>query len=274
MRSIITKRLLRGFVAAALSSVLLSAATMAGPAARVRTPTIVLVHGAFADSSSWNAVIPQLLSDGYEVIAVANPLRGLASDSEYVAGVIKGIPGPVILVGHSYGGAVISNAGAHSDNVKALVYVAGLAPDTGESAFGLVGKFPGSTLGDSLATPVPLAGGSHDLYVKQAAFRAPVAADVPEKRVRLMAATQRPLTDSAGNDPSAEAAWKTLPSWFIYGSADQSIPPAVHAFMAERANSRHTQVVKGASHVVMVSHPIEVARMIREAATSVVASSP
>ena len=231
---------------------------------RLRAPTIVLVHGAFADSSSWNGVIPKLQAEGYQVIAVANPLRSLATDAAYVSTIVKSVPGPVVLVGHSYGGSVISNAAVGNDNVKALVYVAGFAPEAGESTFGLAGKFPGGILGKSIV-PTPLEGGGNDLYVKQAEFRAPFAADIPEAKVKLLAATQRPITEAAGNEPSGEAAWKTLPSWSIYGSADKSIPPEAMAFMAERAKSRHTEVVKGASHVVMVSHPNEVAKMIVEA---------
>jgi pimeloyl-ACP methyl ester carboxylesterase len=238
---------------------------------RLRAPTVVLVHGAFADASSWSGVIPKLQAEGYEVVAVANPLRGLASDSAYVSNIIKGIPGPVVLVGHSYGGSVISNAAVGNDNVKALVFVAGFAPDTGESSFGLNGKFPGSILGDAIA-PTPLGDGKNDLYIKQAGFRAPFAADIPEAQVKVAAATQRPITDAAGNEPSSGAAWKTLPSWFIYGSADMAISPAAHAFMAGRAKSRHTEVVKGASHMVMLSHPAEVARMIREATRAATSS--
>jgi len=240
-----------------------SAAGASNPAA---VTTIVLVHGAFADSSSWNGVIPKLLADGDAVIAVANPLRGLASDAAYVSGVVKSVTGPVVLVGHSYGGAVISNAAVGNANVKALVFVAAFAPEPGESAFGLNGKFPGSILGDALATPVALSTGGHDLYVKQAAFRAPFAADLPAKQASLMAATQRPITEAAGNEPSGEIAWKRLPSWFIYGSADQAIPPKLHAFMAQRAGARRVEVVNGASHVVMISHADAVAKMIREAA--------
>ena len=239
--------------------------------ARVRAPTIVLVHGAFADASSWNGVIPKLQSAGYTVIAAANPLRGLASDSAYISSLVKSIPGPVVLVGHSYGGSVISNAAVGNDNVKALVYVAGFAPEAGESSFGLNGKFPGSILGNAIA-PITLADGSHDLYVKQSDFRAPFAADLPDAQAKLAAATQRPITEAAGNEPSGEPAWKTLPSWFIYGSADQAIAPAAHAFMAQRAHSHRTKVVKGASHVVMVSHPNEVAKIIREATESTTTS--
>lgn len=249
----------------------IATAPIARGAERARAPTVVLVHGAFADASSWNGVIPKLQADGYQVIAVANPLRSLASDAAYVASIVKSIPGPVILVGHSYGGSVISNAAVGNDNVKALVFVAGFAPEAGESAFGLSGKFPGSILGNAVA-PTPLPGGGNDLYVKQAEFSAPFAADLPEKTVKLLAATQRPLTEAAGNEPSGEPAWKTIPSWSIYGSADMAIPPASLAFMAERAKSRRTEIVKGASHVVMVSHPAEVARMIREATQATTSS--
>jgi pimeloyl-ACP methyl ester carboxylesterase len=262
-----------GLVLIALSPFVRAADAAHAPSAGARAPTVVLVHGAFADASSWDGVIPKLLADGDEVIAVANPLRGLASDAAYVSGVIKTVAGPVVLVGHSYGGAVISNAAVGNANVKALVFVAGFAPEAGESAFGLNGKFPGSALGDALAPPVQLDGGGHDLYIKQADFRAPFAADVPLANVKLIAATQRPITDAAGNEPSAAAAWRSLPSWFIYGSADKAIPPALHAFMAKRANAKRTAVVDGASHVVMVSHPDDVAKMIREAAQAT-ASNP
>jgi len=231
------------------------------------------VHGAFADASSWNGVIPKLQADGYEVIAVANPLRSVSSDSAYVSAILKTIAGPVVLVGHSYGGAVISNAAVGNDNVKALVFVAGFAPEAGESAFGLVGKFPGATLGDALAPPVPLAGGANDLYIKQSQFREPFAADLPVPAVKLAAATQRPITDAAFKEPSGEPAWKTLPSWFIYGSADHAIPAASHAFMAERAKARRVQVINGASHVVMLSHPAEVAKTISEAASAITSAT-
>jgi len=264
MRRAISIDLFRILVLSVLACLACLAPTASRADEKMRPPTVVLVHGAFADASSWSGVIPKLQAEGYEVVAVANPLRGLASDAAYVSNIIKGIPGPVVLVGHSYGGAVISNAAVGNDNVKALVFVAGFAPDTGESAFGINGKFPGSILGDAIA-PTPLGDGKNDLYIKQAGFRAPFAADLPEAQVKVAAATQRPITDAAGNEPSGGAAWKTLPSWFIYGSGDMAIPPATHAFMAERARSRHTEVVKGASHLVMLSHPAEVAKMIREA---------
>lgn len=233
--------------------------------ASVPAPTVVLVHGALADASSWNGVIPRLQARGYTVIAAANPLRGLKSDSDDIAALVRSVKGPVVLVGHSYGGSVISNAATGSDNVKALVYVAAFAPQAGESAFDLVGKFPGSILGAALATPVALADGGHDLYTRQDKFRAAFAADVPASQAALMAATQRPVTEAALKEASGEPAWKTLPSYFIYGSADLSIPPAAHAFMAQRAGAKKSVIVKGASHVVMISHAAAVANLIEEA---------
>jgi len=231
-------------------------------------PTIVLVHGAFADSSSWEGVTRLLLAEGYPVIAAANPLRGLQSDADYVANILNSIEGPVVLVGHSYGGMVISNAVQNNDNVQALVYIDAFAPDAGESAFALSTLFPGSTLGDALA-PVALPDGLTDLYIQPEKFHTQFAADVPEDETRWMAATQRPVTDAALNEVSGEPAWKTIPSWFIYGDADLNIPPAVIEFMAERADAWETVVVEGGSHVVMISHPDAVANLIKKAATEV-----
>ena len=198
-------------------------------------PTIVFVHGAFADSASWNGVISNLFAQGYQVIAAANPLRGVKSDAEYLASVLSSIEGPVVLVGHSYGGMVISNIS--NSNVKALVFIAGFAPDIGESAAVLSGRYPGSTLGETLYS-VALPDGDSDLYIQQDKFWAQFAADVPEAQAKLMAATQRPATGAALNDASPAAAWKTLPSWFIFGELDRNIPAAVHHFMAERADAR------------------------------------
>lgn len=229
-------------------------------------PTIVLVHGAFADASSWDGVTNRLLADGYKVIGAANPLRGVKIDASYVSGIVKSIPGPVLLVGHSYGGSVISEAANGNDNVKGLVYVAAFAPEAGETAIGLSSKFPGSTLGSALAQPVPLADGGKDLYIDQAKFRQQFAADVPADKARLMAATQRPVTEAAITEASGEPAWKTLPSWFVYGKADKNIPEAALAYMAQRAHSQRTVAIPGASHVVMTSHPAEVSRLIETAA--------
>ncbi|SFK00072.1 alpha/beta fold hydrolase [Caulobacter sp. UNC279MFTsu5.1] len=229
-------------------------------------PTVVLVHGAFADSSSWNGVVADLTRDGYPVVAAANPLRGLASDAAAVRTVLNAIPGPVILVGHSYGGAVISAASDGATNVKALVYVAAFAPDAGESIFELSGKFPGSTLSAALDKPVDLPGGVHDLYIQQDKFPAQFAADVPLSQAKLMAVTQRPLTDAAGAEKAVATAWKAIPSWWVYGEADRNIPPAAMKWMAERAHARQVVTVTGASHVVMISHSHEVSKLIEAAA--------
>jgi pimeloyl-ACP methyl ester carboxylesterase len=229
-------------------------------------PTVVLVHGAFAGSSSWNNVTAKLLAAGYPVVAVAIPLRGVKSDAIYVANLLDSITGPVILVGHSYGGNVISYAAIGQSQVKALVYVSGVAPDEGESASTLVGKFPGSTLGPTLAPPVLLADGSKDLYILQDKYHAQFAADVPLKESKLMAATQRPITEAALNESGGTPAWKSIPSWFLYGSLDKNIPPAVHAFMAKRAGAKRAVEVQGASHVVMISHPDALVQLIDEAA--------
>lgn len=235
-------------------------------AATTGKPTVVLVHGAFAESSSWNGVVSRLLAKGYDVVAVANPLRGVQSDARYVAAVVDSIPGRVVLVGHSYGGAVITNVNAAKGNVKALVYVGGFAPQAGESADTLAGKFPGSTLGPTLAPPVPLPDGGKDLYIDQAKFHAQFAADVPRAQAELMAVTQRPVTDAALKEASGAPAWKNIPSWFIYGGKDKNIPPVLQPFMAKRAGAKKAIGVPGASHVVMTSHPAVVAKMIEEAA--------
>lgn len=228
-------------------------------------PTIVLVHGAFAESSSWDPVVAQLNKDGYRVVAAANPLRGVASDAAAVSRIVKSIPGPVVLVGHSYGGPVITEAATGNANVAALVYVAAFAPDVGESSLSLSAKFPGSTLGTSL-TSNALPGGDEDLYIQTDKFQTQFAADVPAAKAALMAASQRPITLSALGEPSRIASWKTLPSYVIYGTADRNIPAAVMKFIAERAHARDTVAVAGASHALMVSHPAEVVAMIEEAA--------
>lgn len=249
------------------AATLLALFTATGVAAQPTKPTIVLVHGAFADSSSWNGVIAILEKDGFPVVAVANPLRGVASDARYVADVVNGLNTPVVLVGHSYGGSVISSSLIDTANVNALVYVAAFAPEAGETAVGLSGKFPGSTLGAALASPVALSGGGNDLYIQPARFHEQFAADVPASEAAKMAAGQRPVTEAALNEAASEPTWKSVSSWFIYGDEDKNIPPEAIAFMAERAKSRETVVVKGASHVVMVSHPEAVAKLIERAAT-------
>jgi pimeloyl-ACP methyl ester carboxylesterase len=229
------------------------------------SPTVVLVHGAFADSTSWNGVAERLKKDGVKVVAAANPLRGVAEDARYVSSLVDSIPGPVVLVGHSYGGAVISNVTPREQKVKALVYVAAFAPEIGESAGKLAGQFPGGTLGGALAPPVPTPDGGKDLYIDQDKFWKQFAADVKEPEARLMAVAQRPIAEAALGEASQRATWKQLPSYFVYGTADKNIPAAALEFMAKRANSRNTVVVKNASHVVMTSNPEPVAKLIEQA---------
>lgn len=248
------------------ATALVLSALVSGAAAAPVKPTVILVHGAFADASSWNGVIAALQAKGYPVVATANPLRSVASDAAYVSDVVSSIDGPVVLVGHSYGGQVITAAANGHDNVKSLVYVAAFAPDTGESAADLAGKFPGGTLGEALAAPVKLASGGVDLYIDQAKFRNQFAHDVPEAQAALMAVGQRPITEAALTEKSGAPAWKHLPSWFVYGDGDKNIPAQALQFMADRAGSKHTVVIKGASHVVMVSQPQAVAELIDEAA--------
>ncbi len=252
----------------ALGLAILAACAVAGSsyAAEGPKPTVVLVHGAFADASSWSGVIERLEKDGYPVVAVANPLRSVKGDADYVGRIVAGIKTSVVLVGHSYGGSVISEAASKGGNVKSLVYVAAFAPEIGESALALTGKFPGSTLPPTLGQPVELADGVKDLYIQQTKFHDQFAADVPENDAKVMAATQRPVTDFALGQANSNAGWKDIPSWSVYGDADKNIPPETLGWMAKRANAKETVVVKGASHVVMVSHPDKVAKIIEAAA--------
>lgn len=237
-----------------------------GGAPPAQATTVVLVHGAFADSASWNGVVPKLQAKGLRVVSVANPLRSLRSDADYLGQLIDSVSGPVVLVGHSYGGAVITNAATGRKNVKALVYVAAFVPDTGETALALSGKFPGGTLGDALDAPVMLGDGGKDLYIQQAKFHQQFAADVPKAAATLMATAQRPIAEAALTQASGAPAWKDVPSWSIYGTADKNIPPAAMRFMSDRAGAKKVVEVKDASHVVMVSHPDKVAALIVEAA--------
>ena len=234
-------------------------------------PTVVLVHGAFADGSSWAGVIAQLQATGVTAQAPANPLRGLAADSAYLASFLAQIPSPVLLVGHSYGGAVISNAARGVDNVEALVYIAAFAPDTGETLEQLVTKNPGTQITpDALdARPYPLPDGTQgvDLYIKAEVFREAFAGDLPRRTTSLMQATQRPFSVAAFAEPSGEPAWKTVPSWYLVATNDHAIPPKTQRFMAHRAGSTVSQVA--ASHVPMQSQPEATTRLILQAAHSV-----
>jgi pimeloyl-ACP methyl ester carboxylesterase len=236
------------------------------------TPTIVLVHGAFAESSSWDAVIEPLQGAGHPVIAVANPLRNVAADAAAVSDVVRTIDGPVVLVGHSYGGAVISNVSPDAGEIIGLVYVAAFAPDYGESANTLATRFDGSTLGEALQ-PVPRSDGTTDLYIRGERFHAQFAADVPEPQAARMAVTQRPITLEALNEPTGERPlWKQAPSWFLIAGQDRNIPAQLQRFMAERAGARRTLEVPSASHAAAVSQAQATARLILEAAALPVAA--
>lgn len=258
-----------GTGALGLGGALPSASAAGGrPAAGGAKPTVVLVHGVFADASGWYKTMAGLQDAGFPVIAAANPLRTLAGDSAYVSSIVDTIPGPVILVGHSYGGAVVTNAGRGHTNVKALVYVAAFAPGEGESALQLAEQFPGSELPGALVTrPFPLPADAPpgdpglDGYIDPAKFREVFAGDLPRSETRLMAASQRPGSVGGLAGPSGVPAWKSLPSWYVIPTADKVIPPAVQRFMAQRAGSRVVEV-KGASHVVMMSRPAVVVRQI------------
>ncbi|MCS5713212.1 alpha/beta hydrolase [Herbiconiux sp. CPCC 205716] len=228
-------------------------------------PTVVLVHGAFAESASWNGVISRLQAEGLPVVAVANPLRGLADDAQYLRTVIDGIDGPVVVAGHSYGGSVASEATEGAPNVRALVYVASFILEPGESTGELAGKFPGGELGPAL-TPIPFVAGAvsgDDLYIQQHRFREVFAADVPEAETALMAATQRPIAAAALEDAASRAGWKTIPSWTLVTRQDLAVPAESQRYMAERASSHAVEI--DASHAVTVSQPGAVAELILEA---------
>jgi pimeloyl-ACP methyl ester carboxylesterase len=226
--------------------------------------TIVLVHGAFAESSSWDGVVDPLVADGHKVIGAANPLRGLASDAAAVSDLVRSVEGPVVLVGHSYGGMVISNVAADAGEIAGLVYVCGFAPEPGDSAFTLSERFPGSTLGDTLR-PVPRGDGTTDLYIATERFHDQFCADVPAERAARMAVTQRPITLEALQEASGEPLWKSIPSWFLIGEEDRNIPAELQRFMAERAGARRAVEVPGASHAISVSQPEATAKLILEA---------
>jgi pimeloyl-ACP methyl ester carboxylesterase len=273
----------RSIVAAALMTLaLVGTASATADAAGSQTtassrsrPTIVLVHGAFADASGWASEIRQLQADGYPVIAPANPLRGLTSDADYIRSVLQTISGPIVLVGHSYGGAVITNAARGVANVKALVYLGAFIPDNGESIATVLdpATYPGSLLGQdtTIVRPAPNAaapGGSDlDIYIKLGDFRRVFAADQPDWSAAVMAASQRPLSVTANFEPSGEPAWKTIQSWDLITLADKAIPPAGQRYMAQRAGA-HIRTVNSA-HDVMVSHPDAVMDVVRAAAHSV-----
>ncbi|MET8562644.1 alpha/beta hydrolase [Streptomyces flaveolus] len=230
------------------------------------TPTAVLVHGAFADAASWSGVIEELQSHGIPVIAPPNPLRGLASDAAYVASVASQIDGPVVLVGHSYGGALITVAGV-TENVVGLVYVAAYVLEEGESLGELQGRFPLSPLVSNLRQwtyPVPGGEPAVEVTIAEDAFPSVFAADVPGEVTKVLAAAQRPLAAAVFEETASAAAWKTKPSWALVAGADNAINPEVERFGAKRAGATIVEI-EGASHAVAVSQPKAVAELIRDA---------
>ena len=229
-------------------------------------PTVILVHGAYADSSSWNDVVEPLQAQGHRVVAFANPLRGVRSDAALLSDLIRSVDGPVVLAGHSYGGAVLTNVDPTAGQVTGIVYLAGFALEAGESCADAAALAPGSTLGDTLVT-VPLAAGGSDTYIDQAKYHHQFAADLSPTQAAQMSVAQRPVTAEALAEPSGDdPLWRTVPTWFLFGELDRNIPAGAPRIMAERAGARETVEIPGASHVVGISHPSETVQIILQAA--------
>lgn len=267
------RRALATGVAAAASAALLTpgsaeAAATGDTGPDAAKPTVVLVHGGYADSSCWNGVVQELQSKGYTAIAGSNPLRGIPTDAPYIASLLDSISGPIVLVAHSMGGTVITNAAAGKSNVRALVYIAAFVPDEGETQGELIGKFPGSeVLPVSVPVPYTKPDGTTgtDLYLSQDG-QAAFAADVSPARFRLLQATQRPFDADSFIYPTQAAAWRTIPSWGLVAGRDKAIPPAAQRWMYGRANFRKVVEVPTSSHIAMISHPKATAKLIVEAA--------
>ena len=257
---------------ASLTGLVAGQFAIANATARSPKPTIVLLHGAWADSGSWDQVTGRLQHDGYTVDVPPNPLRGLPDDAAYLADFLHSISGPIVLVGHSYGGAVITNAANGIANVKALVYVDAFIPAQGETLGQLAGERPGSCVaGDptQIFNLVPYPGapdGAVDAYVKPSLFPSCFANDLPAKEAAVLASTQRPLSTVAIAQPSGPPAWASIPSWALVGTADHVIPPAEQLFMAQRAHAHIEKV--NASHLSMISHPGDVTDLVVAAARS------
>jgi pimeloyl-ACP methyl ester carboxylesterase len=234
------------------------------------SPTVVLVHGAFADASSWNGVIERLQAKGVQVTAPANPLRGIAADSAYIAAVLEQIEGPVVAVGHSYGGAVITNAATAAKNVVGLVYVAAFAPDEGETLGAVEAASKDSVLNSALVPrqyPSANGGSATEFYIDPAKARDAFAGDLSDQQAALIAATQRPVAESAFSEPNGPPAWKHLPSRAVVATGDKAAGTDVVRSMAERAGAKITEVE--GSHVIMVSQPQAVTEVILEALAAV-----
>jgi pimeloyl-ACP methyl ester carboxylesterase len=243
-----------------LSIIALSASSAA---AQTTKPTIVLVHGGWADASTWNPVAARLQRDGYTVIAPANPLRGVKPDSEYLKSVLSSLSGPIVLVAHSYGGFLTTDAATGDSNVKALVYIAAFAPEEGETLAEVEARNPGSEVGGPNLILRPYPGGA-DVYINPVDFHRVFCADLPASTAALMTATQRPIAAAALAEPASAPAWKTIPSWYMVASQDHAIPPATERFMAKRAHAMKVEVKS--SHVAMLSHPEATTKLILAAA--------
>jgi pimeloyl-ACP methyl ester carboxylesterase len=229
--------------------------------------TIVLVHGAFAESASWDDVIQPLVAEGHRAVAAPNPLRGLAADAASVSDLVRTIEGPVVLVAHSYGGAVISNVDRDAGDIVGLVYVNGFAPAPGENCFGLAAMYAGSMLGEETVRPVPRSDGTTDLYIAADSFHDVFCQDLPAAQAALLGATQRPATQEALVEPSGgHPLWQDVPAWFLIGEEDRVIPTELQRYMAHRAGSQRTTVIEGASHAMPVSRPDATVHPILEAA--------
>ncbi|MEV6165402.1 alpha/beta hydrolase [Streptomyces sp. NPDC052052] len=273
--SLLRRRALRvataGCAVTALSA-LTTVPAAADDGANATRPTIVLVHGAFADASSWNGVIERLQRRGYTVMAPANPLRGLYSDSAYIASVLKTIKGPIVLAGHSYGGAVISTAAAGNHQVKSLIYINALMPDVGESGDSLSARFPSTPGTATNAVPYRTADGSGtDLYLKRDKVHQVFANCLSESQANLLAATQRPVATTAFSEKAKVAAWKEIPSWALVGRQDKTVSLQQQLFEAQRAHS-HTQEIDSC-HVSLIARPDAVADLIVQGATAAAGSS-
>jgi pimeloyl-ACP methyl ester carboxylesterase len=244
---------------------------LSGAAGANNDPTVVLVHGAFADASSWNGVVERLQARGLRVIAPAVPLRGIASDSAYIASVLEQTPGPVVAVGHSYGGAIITNAATQAKNVVGLVYVAAFATEDGEVLGEAEAGSKDSVLMNALVPlRYPSADGGEpatELAIDPAKFRDAFAADLPAAQTAVMAATQRPAAELAFSEPGGAPAWKNLPSWAVVATGDKAAGADVIRSMAKRAGATITEVE--GSHVIMISQPQAVTDVILEAVAAV-----
>ncbi len=266
-----------GFTAALATGTVLalpaSASTSPAPSAKAtvssvsesaKKPTIVLVHGAWADSGSWADVIVKLRKDGYPVRAASDPLRGIANDAASVRSLVDSIPGPVVLGGHSYGGAVINAAADGDPKVKSLVYLAAFVPEKGETIGELAARKVANPTPALPLVTVPTGANSADIYLDPAKFRAAFAADVPKAKAAVLAATQRPAAASALGEKATAPARASVPAWYLVTTKDQAIAPETQRFMAQRAHAKISDIKS--SHAVMVSHPLKVAKLIETAA--------